>query len=92
MSRIFRQFFVHVTNSKKSPSIIFKSSDAPFSSSSAVDLQRYFLSPRIHNLLHKLVSASDSKSLHEPKFRVDKEHNIKLLSDAELQAVRTLVK
>ncbi len=58
-----------------------------FSSSAGADLQRQFLNPQVHNLLQKLVSSSKPAAIHEPNFRVDKEHNVTLLSDAELQAV-----
>ncbi|KAL5113088.1 28S ribosomal protein S22 mitochondrial [Taenia crassiceps] len=51
------------------------------------DLQSQFLTPRIHNLLHDLVSVSQPTTIHEPRFKVEKVHDIKLLSDAELQSV-----
>lgn len=57
------------------------------SSSSPPDLQSLFVNPRIHNLLHKLVSVAQPTKIHEPKFKVEKVHDIKLLSDSELQAV-----
>nr|CDS34535.1 28S ribosomal protein S22 mitochondrial [Hymenolepis microstoma]CUU97824.1 28S ribosomal protein S22 mitochondrial [Hymenolepis microstoma] len=59
------------------------------SSPSAPDLQSQFVNPKIHNLLHKLVSVAQPTKIHESnfKFKVDKVHDIKLLSDSELQAV-----
>lgn len=60
------------------------------SSTSSVDLQGQFVNPRIHNLLQKLVSVVQPTRIHESKFKVEKVHDIKLLSDSELQAVNTL--
>ncbi len=52
-----------------------------------IDLQKAFLNPRIHSILHKLTAGADIAAVHEHKFRVEKDQNIKLLSDVELQAV-----
>ncbi|VDO05870.1 unnamed protein product [Rodentolepis nana] len=57
------------------------------SSVSVPDLQSQFVNPRIHNLLHRLVSVSQPTKIHESNFKVEKVHDIKLLSDSELQAV-----
>ncbi|VDL18600.1 unnamed protein product [Hymenolepis diminuta] len=57
------------------------------SSTPSVDLQGQFVNPRIHNLLQKLVSVVQPTKIHESKFKVEKVHDIKLLSDLELQAV-----
>ncbi|KAL5971622.1 28S ribosomal protein S22 mitochondrial [Taenia solium] len=51
------------------------------------DLQSQFLTPRIHNLLHNLVPVSQPTKIHESRFKVEKAHDIKLLSDMELQSV-----
>ncbi|KAH9286594.1 28S ribosomal protein S22, mitochondrial [Echinococcus granulosus] len=67
-------------NSKKRSVFLFSTSTAP-------DLQSRFLTPRIHNLLHDLVSVSQLTKIHESRFKVEKLHDIKLLSDTELQSV-----
>ncbi|KAL7062171.1 hypothetical protein AAHC03_01280 [Spirometra sp. Aus1] len=56
------------------------------------DRKRHFLNPRVHSLLRKLVSQSDLALVHRPKFRTEKSPSIKLLSDSELQAVKTFSK
>lgn len=61
-----------------------------FSSVPIPDLQSQFVNPRIHNLLSKLVSVSQPTKIHESKFKIEKVHDIKLLSDSELRAVNIL--
>nr|VZI06813.1 unnamed protein product [Spirometra erinaceieuropaei] len=65
----------------------FRNCETPF-----WDRKRHFLNPRVHSLLRKLVSQSDLALVHRPKFRTEKTPSIKLLSDSELQAVKTFSK
>lgn len=54
-----------------------------------MDLEGNFTNPRIHRILQNLVS-SQPLVVHTPRFKVQIEQEIKLLTDAELKSVHIL--